>query len=131
VSAARIERDSEALTAYSQGSFIAGVIAFKALPRQQFGHLQSRTFPPFFDFQLALTSALLGSWLWRHPGLLRFHRAPLSEPSIPASFNAWLLMAMVATTALNRWALGPWTTKCVALRCVGLESGTEHRGTDG
>ncbi|CAE6474136.1 unnamed protein product [Rhizoctonia solani] len=52
------------------GSFIAGFIAFRAIPRQQFGLLQSRTFPVFFSTSTGVTIALLGIWTATHNEVL-------------------------------------------------------------
>jgi hypothetical protein len=40
-------------------SFIGGPVAFKVLPRQQFGLLQSKLFPIYFSFQSILNGVCL------------------------------------------------------------------------
>lgn len=86
-------------------SFIGGPTAYKALPRQQFGHLQSRLFPRFFALQTTSALALLGlyargggkvSWTgWWRSG---------SDRTVQA------LMLLVLTGAANWIVVGPWTT---------------------
>ncbi|KAK4056341.1 hypothetical protein OIO90_002785 [Microbotryomycetes sp. JL221] len=84
-------------------SYIGGPVAFKALPRQQFGHLQSKLFPKFFLLQAA-ASGLLLHW---HRRAGKLHRA---------SWNAWLLTVMVSTGLLNLLFVGPWTTAIMKRR---------------
>ncbi|KAG7531345.1 hypothetical protein FFLO_04406 [Filobasidium floriforme] len=51
-------------------SFIGGIIAFKTLPRQVFGNLQSRQFPIFFAYSTFLSLGLLTLDLKLRPALL-------------------------------------------------------------
>lgn len=86
-------------------SFVGGPIAYVSLPRQQFGHLQSRTFPRFFALQSLSALALLGLYS-RRPGggeLVRtFWRS--------GNKTVWALVVM-ATTGLANWlVVGPVTT---------------------
>ncbi|BGP00886.1 hypothetical protein NBRC10513v2_001010 [Rhodotorula toruloides] len=92
-------------------SFIGGPTAYKALPRQQFGHLQSRLFPRFFALQTSSALALLGlyargggkvSWTgWWRSG---------SDRTVQA------LMLLVLTGAANWIVVGPWTTAVMKRR---------------
>lgn len=78
-------------------SFIGGPLAYKTLPRQQFGTLQGRLFPPFFALQVLTGSICLAtSYLY----------------GVPASSDRSLLvMAGIALSGLLNLALvGPWTT---------------------
>lgn len=86
-------------------SFIGGPTAYKALPRQQFGHLQSRLFPRFFALQTTSALTLLGlytrgggkvNWTgWWRGG---------SDRTVQA------LMVLVLTGVANWAVVGPWTT---------------------
>ncbi|ORY90766.1 hypothetical protein BCR35DRAFT_261287, partial [Leucosporidium creatinivorum] len=84
-------------------SFINGPIAYKNLPRQQFGNLQSKLFPPFFALQTG-GSALLLFMYSRANKLLR------------SDLNAWLLSGMGIVGLLNLTLVGPWTTKIMKRR---------------
>ncbi|QRW00387.1 hypothetical protein RhiJN_28405 [Ceratobasidium sp. AG-Ba] len=90
------------------GSFIQGFIAFRALPRQQFGMLQFKTFPVFFSTSTAITAALLGIWAASHPEV---RAAPLDLGSSPVVAQAWLLAFTVISHASNLLYLGPKTSE--------------------
>lgn len=72
-------------------------IAYKNLPRQQFGNLQSKLFPPFFALQTGGSALLLVLYSRAHK-LLR------------SDLNAWLLSGMGIAGLLNLTLVGPWTT---------------------
>lgn len=103
-------------------TFLAGPIAFKALPRPSFSTLQQAIFPPYFILQTALPIALALTW----PGeriaaaggaSIRSHAgcAGLLEEN-----NRWIALVPIATmfaTSLANWlVLGPATTKVMKER---------------
>jgi len=92
------------------GSFVAGVIAYKTLPRQQFGNLQSKTFPKYFLFNCYGSAALGINWLYNHPGTL----SRMLDPSIfrmPSVFNAWIIgVGLFGMSLLNYAVITPWTS---------------------
>ncbi|KAB5592628.1 COP9 signalosome complex subunit 6 [Ceratobasidium theobromae] len=89
------------------GSFIAGFIAFRALPRQQFGLLQSRVFPVFFKSATAVTTTLLGIWAATHEEV----RADIFNLNSSAVAQAWILALAVVSQTSNLIYLGPMTSE--------------------
>ncbi|GJN88075.1 hypothetical protein Rhopal_001031-T1 [Rhodotorula paludigena] len=90
-------------------SFIGGPVAYKALPRQQFGHLQSKLFPKFFSLQSVASLALAALYgRSRTVSWTRFWRT--------GDRNAWALVFMVATGFANWWFVGPLTTNTMKRR---------------
>ncbi|ODQ50835.1 hypothetical protein SAICODRAFT_27205 [Saitoella complicata NRRL Y-17804] len=81
-------------------SFIAGPVQFKTLPRQQFGNLQSKTFPIFFALQGALSGICLLT-------------APASAGSLfgYATTENKLLWSILLSGFANGALVGPWVTK--------------------
>ena len=76
-------------------SFIGGPIAFKVLPRQQFGLLQSKLFPVYFSLQSALNGVCL---------LTTSNR------------NARIIFIIgIVGGLINLTVVGPWTSKYVAI----------------
>jgi hypothetical protein len=76
-------------------SFIGGPIAFKVLPRQQFGLLQSKLFPIYFSLQSVLNGACLVT---------------------TSNRNARIIFLIgVVGGLLNLTIVGPWTTKYDAI----------------
>lgn len=108
-------------------SFLAGPLAFKALPRPQFSTLQSAIFPPYFSFQTALPIVLALTW----PGekFASVGGAAARQNAGPFGLmegdNLWAALVpiavMFATSALNLVWLGPMTTKVMKQR--------KHQGT--
>ncbi|CAE6468636.1 unnamed protein product [Rhizoctonia solani] len=94
------------------GSFIAGFIAFRAIPRQQFGLLQSRTFPVFFSTSTGVTTTLLGIWIGTHKEIL----VDIFDLSSPAVIQAWVLASAATCNAVNLVYLGPKTTETMFKR---------------
>lgn len=95
-------------------SFVGGPVAYKTIPRQQFGHLQSRLFPPFFALQ-----AVCG-------GLMLY----TATRQTTATYNDLLVSAITFGSGLvNLLALGPWTTKVMDKRHK-LERSTNTKYTD-
>ncbi|KAH9853085.1 hypothetical protein C2E23DRAFT_823195 [Lenzites betulinus] len=93
-------------------TFIGGVIAFKTLPRQQFGTLQHRTFPIYFVLSIGLSSGLLGLWTYSHPAVLTAYL----EPSRGDVAQAYALAAVVLGQVANHSVVGPLTSKTMFKR---------------
>ncbi|CAL1696342.1 unnamed protein product [Somion occarium] len=89
-----------------------GVIAFKALPRQQFGALQHRTFPIYFALSISLSSLLLGLWTKGHPSVLEH----LKNPQVADVTQAYALAAVILSQAANQFIVGPLTSKTMFQR---------------
>ncbi|KAI5781680.1 hypothetical protein DFH27DRAFT_580626 [Peziza echinospora] len=84
-------------------SFIAGVLAYKALPRAQFSQLQQRIFPVYFTLQTII------------PPLLYLTLPPSSTSTSPTPPT--LLIATTFLTGLTNLALvGPMTTRIMRER---------------
>ncbi len=76
-------------------SFIGGPIAFKTLPRQQFGLLQSKLFPIYFSLQSVLNGVCFVT---------------------TSNRNARIIFLIGAVSGLiNLTIVGPWTTKYDAI----------------
>lgn len=103
-------------------TFLAGPLAFKALPRPSFSTLQQAIFPPYFTFQSALPILLALTW----PGdriasggsaVVRKEAGfwgVLSESNL---LDAGLPVAvMFVTSFVNLVALGPMTTRVMKER---------------
>ncbi|OSD05923.1 hypothetical protein PYCCODRAFT_1431742 [Trametes coccinea BRFM310] len=93
-------------------TFIGGTIAFKTLPRQQFGNLQHRTFPIYFVLSIALSSSLLGLWVYSHPSVLQNYLHPTQGDVA----QAYALAAVVLSQASNHAIIGPLTSKTMFKR---------------
>lgn len=79
-------------------TFLNGPIAYKTLPRQQFGNLQSKLFPPFFTIQM-VTGAICFVTSYYY--------------SRTATYNELLALGGVTLSGLlNLSLVGPWTTVC-------------------
>lgn len=87
--------------------WLTGTIAFKTLPRQQFGTLQHRTFPIYFAISIALSSGLLALWTLNHPLVLTHYL----QPSVADVAQAYALGAVVLSQAANQFVIGPLTSK--------------------
>ncbi|GAA5954415.1 hypothetical protein JCM8115_004581 [Rhodotorula mucilaginosa] len=86
-------------------SFIGGPIAYMSLPRQQFGHLQSRLFPRFFALQSLSALALLGLYS-RRPGGGELVRTFWRH----GNKTVWALVVMASSGFANWLFVGPLTT---------------------
>lgn len=76
-------------------TLINGPVAYKVLPRQQFGTMQAHLFPVFFTLQ-AVTGAVCFA---------------TSYASVSATYNELVALgAVVASGLVNLVAVGPWTT---------------------
>ncbi|KAK9899493.1 hypothetical protein P389DRAFT_191814 [Cystobasidium minutum MCA 4210] len=98
------------------GSFISGVIAYKTLPRQQFGNLQSKLFPAYFTINSYLSSIMVANWLYFHPNTLS-SMLKLDRTRSGDVFNGWVLVAGALGTSLtNLLVVTPWTSKLMFQR---------------
>ncbi|KAL5534638.1 hypothetical protein ACEPAG_1101 [Sanghuangporus baumii] len=93
-------------------TFFGGVIAYRALPRQQFGALQHRTFPVYFRLSIILSSILLGLWTWSHPAVLA---NPTSFLSVDVT-QAYTLLSVVLFQTGNHFVIGPYTSNLMFKR---------------
>ncbi|KAI0308628.1 hypothetical protein OF83DRAFT_1273655, partial [Amylostereum chailletii] len=93
-------------------SFFAGVIAYRALPRQQFGALQHRVFPVYFNLTILFSGGLLGLWTYTHPDVLAYATNPL----VPDVAQAYTLLTIVILQSINSLVIGPLTSKTMFKR---------------
>ncbi|KAF5312462.1 hypothetical protein D9619_003480 [Psilocybe cf. subviscida] len=95
-------------------SFLFGmcVIAYKSLPRHQFGALQHKTFPIYFLVSISLSSALLGTWVFRHPDVLDY----LAKPWVADVSQVYALATVWLSQASNYFVVGPMTSKVMFRR---------------
>ncbi|KAJ6604276.1 hypothetical protein DFH09DRAFT_1122181 [Mycena vulgaris] len=88
-------------------SFFGGVIAYKTLPRAQFGALQHKTFPIYFVLSIILGSTLLGLWTLKHPVVLTHYASPL----VADVAQAYALAFVIISQGSNYFIVGPLTSK--------------------
>ncbi|PCH33360.1 hypothetical protein WOLCODRAFT_135081 [Wolfiporia cocos MD-104 SS10] len=93
-------------------TFFAGTIAFRTLPRHQFGALQHRIFPVYFVISIALSSGLLALWMRTHPAV----RTHYAAPTVADVAQAYVLGAVLLFQALNHLVIGPLTSKTMFQR---------------
>jgi len=93
-------------------SFFGGVIAFKALPRHQFGALQHKIFPVYFVISILLSSSLLGVWVLKHPDVVTF----IGRPYLADVAQAYALGTVLLSQGLNYFVIGPLTSKTMFQR---------------
>lgn len=103
-------------------SFIAGPVAFKAIPRPAFAQLQTAVTPVFFGLQSVLPVLMAVTW----PGekLATVGMAEVRRNSGPKgllqSENIWTALVpmglMLGTSLVNLLCLGPMTTKVMKER---------------
>ncbi|KAG5654034.1 hypothetical protein H0H81_008050 [Sphagnurus paluster] len=93
-------------------SFFGGVIAFKTLPRQQFGNLQHKTFPIYFVLSVVLSSSLLFLWTQSHPDVLDH----LTEPRNADVAQVYALATVLFGQGFNYFVIGPLTSKTMFQR---------------
>ncbi|KAI0281597.1 hypothetical protein BGY98DRAFT_190655 [Russula aff. rugulosa BPL654] len=93
-------------------TFIGGVIAYKTLPRQQFGALQQRLFPVYFNLNAIVSSGLLFAWIRNHSTVI----AELAHPTVPDVSQAYALGVVAIAHALNIVCFGPATSKLLTMR---------------
>ncbi|RDB28421.1 hypothetical protein Hypma_015199 [Hypsizygus marmoreus] len=93
-------------------SFFGGVIAFKTLPRQQFGNLQHRTFPIYFVLSIGLSSSLLALWTASHPDVITH----ITRPNVADVAQAYALAYVLLAQGFNYFVIGPLTSKTMFQR---------------
>jgi len=93
-------------------SFFGGVIAYKALPRHQFGALQHKTFPVYFVISIALSTSLLSTWILKHPNVLVY----LARPNVADVAQVYALGIVLLSQASNYFVVGPLTSKIMFQR---------------
>jgi len=104
-------------------SFFGGIIAFRALPRQQFGALQHRTFPVYFVQSMLLSGALLTKWIYSHPDVLTH----IMRPNVADVAQAYALTSVLASQSFNYFIVGPMTSKIMFQRHrLEKEEGKSH-----
>jgi Domain of unknown function (DUF4149) len=80
-----------------------------ALARPQFGALQLRTFPIYFQLNAFISSFLLLSWTYNHNSVI----AHIAHPTVPDVAQAYALALVSLSQALNVFWLGPATSEYV------------------
>ncbi|KAL0576574.1 hypothetical protein V5O48_005406 [Marasmius crinis-equi] len=93
-------------------TFFGGVIAYKALPRQQFGALQHKTFPIYFMQSIVLSSLLLGIWVFSHPDVVTH----IANPFIADVAQVYTLGSVIFAQGTNYFVIGPLTSKTMFQR---------------
>ncbi|KIM48334.1 hypothetical protein M413DRAFT_440057 [Hebeloma cylindrosporum] len=93
-------------------SFFGGVIAYKTLPRHQFGALQHKTFPIYFVLSIFLSSSLLAIWILKHPDVLVY----LARPNVGDVAQVYALGSVLSSQALNYFVIGPLTSQTMFKR---------------
>jgi len=93
-------------------TFFGGVIAFKTLPRQQFGALQHKTFPIYFVISMILSSSLLVLWAFSHPAVATY----IWRPDVADVAQAYVLASVFLAQACNYFVIGPLTSKTMFRR---------------
>ncbi|KAJ3864149.1 hypothetical protein EV359DRAFT_73211 [Lentinula novae-zelandiae] len=88
-------------------TFFGGIIAFKALPRQQFGNLQHKTFPIYFVISLTLVSGLLLLWTSAHPDVMTYWNRPL----VADVCQVYILISVLISQGINHSVIGPLTSR--------------------
>ncbi|KAF9015027.1 hypothetical protein BDQ17DRAFT_1340359 [Cyathus striatus] len=88
-------------------SFFGGVIAFKSLPRHQFGALQHKTFPIYFVISMLLSSGMLLLWTFSHPDIVNnLHRPRLADVA-----QAYAIASVLFFQGFNHFVIGPMTSR--------------------
>lgn len=103
-------------------TFMAGPLAYQALPRPQFSQLQQAIFPPYFTLQTVLPLVLALTWpgekLAAAGGAIA--RKSTGYAGVFEEQNRWAALIPIAlmcgTSLLNLVALGPATTKVMIQR---------------
>lgn len=75
--------------------------------RHQFGALQHKTFPVYFNISLSLALALLALWHRGHPAVL----PNISNPRVADVAQAYALGGVVLAQGINQFVVGPLTSK--------------------
>ncbi|KAF7320033.1 DUF4149 domain-containing protein [Mycena kentingensis (nom. inval.)] len=90
----------------------AGVIAYKTLPRPQFGALQHKTFPIYFLLSQALGGGVLAIYVFEHPAVLTQY----ASPRVPEVAQAYTLLFAILLQSTNYFIVGPMTSKTMFQR---------------
>jgi len=90
-------------------TFFGGVIAYKALPRQQFGILQHRTFPVYFVTSTVLSSSLVALWTLSHPDVI----TNIYHPHVANVAQVYALASVMIGQSANYFIIGPLTSRYV------------------
>jgi len=93
-------------------TFFAGVIAYRALPRQQFRALQLRIFPVYFTVSLCISSVLLFLWVFDHPNVL----TRLGNPLVVDVAQVYALASVIWFQGVNHFVVGPMTSEALLQR---------------
>ncbi|KAI0274855.1 hypothetical protein BC834DRAFT_965327 [Gloeopeniophorella convolvens] len=93
-------------------TFFGGIIALKALPRHQFGTLQQRTFPIYFNLNVFMSSALLAAWLGKNDSIY----ARILQPAAPDVAQAYALATVIVAQSANSFWIGPIATRVMVAR---------------
>ncbi|KAF5356054.1 hypothetical protein D9756_004186 [Leucocoprinus leucothites] len=93
-------------------TFFGGIIAFKTLPRQQFGALQHKVFPIYFVQTILLTSALLTKWIYSHPDVVTH----IAKPWVADVAQVYALGSVVVAQGANYFIIGPMTSRTMFQR---------------
>ncbi|KAJ2920225.1 hypothetical protein MD484_g182, partial [Candolleomyces efflorescens] len=93
-------------------SFFGGVIAFRALPRHQFGALQHKVFPVYFVQSILLSGGLLTFWVFKHPDVTTH----AFKPWYADVAQAYALGTVLVGQGLNYFVVGPMTSKIMFKR---------------
>jgi len=108
-------------------SFFAGTIAYRTLPRQQFGALQHKIFPVYFLSSIVLASGLLGIWTYNHPHILdHWHRL-----AVPDVAQFYTILTVILTQGSNHFVVGPMTSRTMFKRHkLERAEGKDHHDKD-
>ncbi|KAF9270545.1 hypothetical protein L218DRAFT_42253 [Marasmius fiardii PR-910] len=93
-------------------TFFGGVIAYRALPRQQFGALQHKVFPAYFVQSILLSSGLLGIWVFTHPDVTTH----ITNPLIADVAQVYALAFAILAQGANYFVIGPMTSRTMFQR---------------
>ncbi|KAF8641020.1 hypothetical protein AX17_000665 [Amanita inopinata Kibby_2008] len=93
-------------------TFFGGIIAYRALPRQQFGTLQHKTFPIYFTISILLSSYMLTYWVFMHPDVM-IH---IARPTVADVAQAYALLTVLGAQSFNRFVVGPMTSRTMFQR---------------
>lgn len=94
----------------------SGYRAYRTLPRQTFGHLQSRLQPLYFSFSTLTTSALLLTHLWFHPGLISSPRVEPHWTTCEEGHQGLFILAALVPQVLNWLVVGPMASSVMLER---------------
>jgi len=108
-------------------SFFAGTIAYKTLPRHQFGALQHRIFPAYFLTSILLSCLLAVLWVYGHPDVL----GNLSSPKLADVCQLYVLLSVSLLQGSNHFIIGPMTSRTMFMRHkLEKEEGKNHHDVE-